>query len=136
MRNWKTLTLAATAATALVAGAPLAVADEPDVYADEQAEPDASFDQEALTEEDLRAFLEAAEAIEGIRADYVERILEAEPAARGGIRSDANAAMLEAIEEAGIDPETYRNIGYLLGEEDEALGERVDEAASERSDDG
>lgn len=135
MRIWTQFAIAGLVAGGLAVAGPASAADEPDVYEDEQAKPDEGFDQEELTEEDLRAFLEAAEAIEGIRADYVERILDADKADRGGLRSDANEAMLEAIEEAGIDPQTYRNIGYLLGEGDGDLSERVDEAERERQHD-
>ena len=113
------------------AGPVLAGDAEVGIYGDEIADPEDALATEEVTDADLRGFLEAAEAIEGIRAEYVEQILAADAADRAGLQQQANEAMLEAIDEAGIDPEVYQSIGYLIGEEDE-MADRLDEAAEER----
>ena len=103
-----------------------------DIFGDEIADPEAALETEEVTDEDLRGFLEAAEAIEGIRADYVEQIVDAEPGDRAGLRDEANEAMLEAIDDAGIDAEIYRSIGYRFGTDDDMI-ERLNAAAAERA---
>lgn len=128
-QHFASVTLLALALGLGTAGSALAQ-DDVDIYENEQAEPADDLSPDDLNDDELAAFLEAADSVADIRAESAEEIAEADED-QGQIIADANERMVEAIEDVGLDTETYRSIGYLF-EEDEELAERLNRAAAER----
>lgn len=128
-QHFASVTLLALALGLGTAGPALAQ-DDVDIYENEQAEPADDLSADDLNDDELAAFLEAADSVADIRAESAEEIAEADED-QGQIIADANERMVEAIEDVGLDTETYRSIGYLF-EEDEELAERLNRAAAER----
>lgn len=128
-QHFASVTLLALALGLGTAGSALAQ-DDVDIYENEQAEPADDLSADDLNDDELAAFLEAADSVADIRAESAEEIAEADKD-QGQIIADANERMVEAIEDVGLDTDTYRSIGYLF-EEDEELAERLNRAAAER----
>lgn len=117
-------------AGALVLGGSAAVAASPDrLYQDEIAEEAGSVEVEKISDEDLHGFIEAAHEIQSIRASYAEKIRNAEADERASLRAEAAEKMAAAVEDQGLDVSEYREIGYLL-ENDEDLPDRLDAVAA------
>lgn len=117
-------------AGALVLGGGGAMAASPErLYQDEIADEAGSVDADELTDDGLHGFIEAAHEIQSIRAEYAEKISEAEPDERAALQAEAAEKMAEAVEDQGLDVSEYREIGYLL-ENDADLPDRLDRVAA------
>ncbi|MFP4257612.1 MAG: DUF4168 domain-containing protein [Desulfovermiculus sp.] len=103
-------------------GTPSALAekDYDDVYENE-IDKNTELSAEDISDEDARAFVKAANKIQEIRAEYSEKIKEADEEEYGDLREEAVDKMEEAIEDAGLDEETYRGIAYHANEDKEIL---------------
>lgn len=117
-------------AGALVLGGSGAIAASPErLYQDEIADEATAVEVGELTDDDLHGFIEAAHEIQSIRAEYAGKISAAEPDERSALQAEAAEKMAEAIEDQGLDVSEYREIGYLL-ENDEDLPDRLDRVAA------
>ena len=67
------------------------------------------------------AFEKAANEIEEIRSEYARRILDGGDEQYGTLRNEAVGRMVEAIEEVGLDEETYRGIAYHVNKNEGIL---------------
>lgn len=130
MRAFKTLLIAVILAVSIcISGLGTAIAgDYDDVYENEVDE-NTELTVGDIERQDIDPFLEAAEKVSEIRAEYSEKILEAVEGDKGDeryeeLRSEANDKMVEAIEDDGLNEETYRGIAYHL-QEDEDLFSKV-----------
>ncbi len=91
-----------------------------DVYENEiNEDTDLSVDQ--IENDDLRAFVKAAEEIQDIRADYADRIRSGGDEWYEDLRKEALENMVGAIEDAGLDEDTYRGIAYHVNADEELL---------------
>lgn len=108
-----------------------AAADDADdsVFLDERAEDAGGLTADDLTETDLEAFVRAADHVRSLRAEYTPRIEQASGEEALELRGEADGAMVEAIEQAGLDVAEYRRIGHLIDGDDE-LHARLDRAAA------
>lgn len=125
MKCFRRLTIAAVFLTAaLVFGIGPALAGEAydDVYENEIDE-NTDLSADDIEAEELRAFVEAANEIQEIREDYAERIIKGGDEWYEDLRSEANNKMVAAIEDAGLDEETYRGIAYHVNEDEELLSD-------------
>ena len=119
-------------AGALVLGGSGAIAASPErLYQDEIADEATTVEADDLSDDDLHGFIEAAYEIQSIRAEYADRISEAEPEKRAKLQAEAAEKMAEAIEDQGLDISEYREIGYLL-ENDDDLPDRLDQVAASK----
>ncbi|MDR9468265.1 DUF4168 domain-containing protein [Marinospirillum sp.] len=79
-----------------------------------------------FSDEDLEKFVEVQPALEEIREDFTQRLEEAEgQEAANKLQQEAGQLMVEAVEEGGLDVDTYNNIAMAL-QSNEELRERVD----------
>ncbi|MFO7931896.1 MAG: DUF4168 domain-containing protein [Thermodesulfobacteriota bacterium] len=131
MRSFKTLAIAFIFTFSVCIGGSGAVfaSDYDDVYENEVDE-DTELTVDGIERQDIDAFLEAAEKISEIRAEYSEKILEAAEGDNGDesyedLREEANDKMVKAIEDAGLYEEIYRGIAYHL-QEDEDLFSKIE----------
>lgn len=131
MKSFKTLSITLILAVAVcIGGFGTAIAvDYDDVYENE-ADENTELTVNGIQKQDVEPFLEAAEKISEIRAEYSENILEAVEGDKGDeryeeLRSEANDKMVEAIEDAGLHEEVYRGIAYHL-QEDEDLFSKIE----------
>jgi len=76
-----------------------------------------------IEHEDLQAFVQASKELKEIRAEYTSLLHDAEGVLYEDLRSEAVEEMQEAIDDAGLDEETYRGIGYHVQEDDELLAD-------------
>jgi sRNA-binding carbon storage regulator CsrA len=97
--------------------------DYDDVYENE-IDKNTDLKVEDITEEDLRAFFEAAKEIKEIRAEYARKIHNEGDKRFKELRSEAVHSMVEAIKTAGLDEETYRGIAYHVNQ-DKKLVSRI-----------
>ncbi len=120
-------------AGALVLGGSGAIAASPErLYQDEIADEATTVEVDELSDDDLHGFIEAAHEIQSIRAEYAGKIRDAEPEERARLQAEAAEKMAEAIEDQGLDISEYREIGYLLENDDDLPG-RLDAVAAEKS---
>lgn len=91
-----------------------------DVYENE-VDKDTELTVEDIKKEDIRAFVEAAKEIQEIQAEYAKEIRGAENEVYKDLRKEAAGKMVEVIEDAGIDEETYRGIAYHVKKDDSLL---------------
>lgn len=96
----------------------LAASHHDDVFENE-IDKDTELQVEEIEREDLLAFLEASEKVTEIRADYAERVQEEGMDAQEELRAEALERMIEAIEDAGLDEETYRGIAYHVDRDED-----------------
>lgn len=102
-----------------------AAAGGQDVYENEIDE-ETEVAKDDIQGDHIEAFLEAAEQIQDIRGEYSEKIREAAEEDKVDeryeeLRAEAVGKMVEAIEDAGLDEETYRGIAYHLKEDKKLL---------------
>ena len=74
-----------------------------------------------IEKEDIKAFVAAAKEVQEIRADYAEETHSEEDVDYNELRKETVVKMVEAIEDQGIDVETYRGIAYHVKEDKELL---------------
>lgn len=68
-------------------------------------------------------FIDAANEVEEIRAEYAEKVMDADEGDRADLMAEAEERMAEAVEDHDLDVSEYQEIGYLL-ENDDDLQER------------
>jgi len=76
-----------------------------------------------IEHEDLQAFVQASKELREIRDEYSNLLHDAEGVLYEDLRSEVVEEMQGAIEDAGLDEETYRGIGYHVQEDDELLAD-------------
>ncbi|MFP3980201.1 MAG: DUF4168 domain-containing protein [Desulfobacterales bacterium] len=106
----------------LIGGHGPALAGNDDVYENE-ADKNTEISAEDIKDEDIEAFIAAANEVQEIRADYAEKIRSAEDTDYKELRKEAVENMVEAIEDKGIDEKTYRGIAYLAKEDKKELSQ-------------
>lgn len=121
----------ALVAGALVLGGGTAVASEREaLWFDETASEAGEMSAAELEDETLHRFIDAAHEVQAVRREYAERIEQADAGERADIQAEARERMAQAVEDQGLEIADYREIGYLL-ENDESLRDRLDRAAAE-----
>lgn len=121
----------ALVAGALVLGGGTAVASEREaLWLDETASEAGEMSAAELEDETLHRFIDAAHEVQAVRREYTERIEQAEAGERADIQAEARERMAQAVEDQGLEIADYREIGYLL-ENDESLRDRLDRAVAE-----
>lgn len=103
----------------------IAVAGGDDVYENEVDE-ETELVKDDIQGDHIEAFLEAAEEIQDIRGEYTEKVRKAAEENKVDeryeeLRAEAVDKMVEAIEDAGLDEDTYRGIAYHLKEDKKLL---------------
>ena len=117
----KKLLTSMTMSLALIAAAP-AIAQE-EGYSDPAA---AGTQKTNYDESDLKQFVEAQEAINGIRDEYITKIENTDSQEKAqSLQMEANDQMAESIDDAGLDIPTYNAIATAYNSEPE-VRERVD----------
>lgn len=117
-------------AGALVLGGGAAVAGERGaLWLDETANEAGELSAAELEDEALHRFVDAAHDVQAIRREYTERIERADAAERTELQAEAQEKMAQAVENQGLEIADYREIGYLL-ENDDGLRDRLDRDAA------
>ncbi|MGM0656529.1 MAG: DUF4168 domain-containing protein [Thermodesulfobacteriota bacterium] len=103
----------------------IAAAGGDDVYENE-IDNETELAKDDIQDEDIEAFLAAAEEVEDIRGEYSEKIRDAAEGDKASdsyeeLRAEAADKMAESIEDAGLDEDTYRGIAYHLKEDKKSL---------------
>ncbi|MFP4393040.1 MAG: DUF4168 domain-containing protein [Desulfohalobiaceae bacterium] len=83
---------------------------------------DTELQAEDVDEADLVAFVEAAEEVQDIRLEFTKKMHDDE-GDEEKLKEEATQKMREAIEEQGLDEETYRGIAYHVREDDDLLSD-------------
>lgn len=121
-------------AGALVFGGGAAIANEREaLWFDEIASNPGEMSASELEDEALHRFIDAAHEIQAIRQEFAERIEQADADEQAALQAEAQEKMAQAVESQGLEVADYREIGYLL-ENDDGLRDRLDRAAAESSD--
>ncbi len=82
-----------------------------------------------FSDEQLQQFADASEEIVVISEEYTERLQSAEDqAAQQEVQMEANDKMVEAVEDSGLDVDTFNAIGQAV-QQDPELMQRVQEMA-------
>ncbi|MFW6271750.1 MAG: DUF4168 domain-containing protein [Desulfosalsimonas sp.] len=129
MKSFKLISIILILSVAFcIGGVGVAAAGEDDVYENE-IDKETELSKDDIEGEDIEAFINAAEEIQEIRAEYSEKIRKAAEEDDADerykeLREEAVDKMVEAIENNGIDEEVYRGIAYHL-QEDEELIDRI-----------
>ncbi|MGJ7459069.1 DUF4168 domain-containing protein [Halomonas sp. MA07-2] len=80
-----------------------------------------------FSDQQLQQFADASEEIVVISQEYTERLQTADDeAAQQEVQMEANDKMVEAVEESGLDVDTFNTIGQAL-QQDPELMQRVQE---------
>lgn len=83
-------------------------------------------EQASFTDEQVEKFAETQPAIEAIRADYSQRLLDVnDPERAAQLQNEAVEQMVETVTEAGLEVETYNRIALTL-QSDPQLRERIE----------
>ncbi|MCP1675330.1 hypothetical protein J2T57_002478 [Natronocella acetinitrilica] len=115
-------TLIALAALALAPS--FATADDgPDLYENEVAD-STELSADDIDDDQLAGLYIAANNIQEVRAEYAALIQEADESQRMDLRQQANEEMRRVLVDADLDPDLYREIAYLL-QQDEDLMQRL-----------
>lgn len=100
--------------------------DEP--LPDEPTEPGEEFPlpaDEPITDTDLQRFVDVQDRLQSIVDEYSARLESAEDSDEAlQLQQEAGELMMQAVEDTGLDVETYNNIAVAI-ETDEALRERI-----------
>ena len=130
--RFRTASLAALVAAGSLAAAPLAATadqardDDRLAQAAQAAQGDAQF-----SDGDLENFIEAARDLSQIQQDYQPRVQAAgDDQQAAELQSQANAEMVQAIQESGLTVQTYQQI-YARLQEDNGSRERVRDLAGQ-----
>ena len=107
-------------ALALAGTGPAMAGSHHDLYENEVAER-STLGSEDIDDDMLAGFYIASRNVAEVRAEYTEQIRNADESDRADLRRQANEGMARVIENADMDVETYREIGYLLHNDDELL---------------
>ena len=79
-----------------------------------------------FSDADLEKFVDVQPALEEIREDFTQRLEAADDQeAANQLQQEAGQLMVEAVEQEGLDVDTYNNIAMAL-QSNEELRERVD----------
>lgn len=114
---------------ALAVGSGAAIAREPAAaYQNEVAREAGAAAGEAVSDDALHGFIDAAHEVVALRNDYAQRIAQADPADRGVLKWEAHDHMVEAVRAQGLELAEYQRIGRLL-DEDDGLTEGLDALA-------
>ncbi|MCG6658850.1 DUF4168 domain-containing protein [Halomonas campisalis] len=90
-------------------------------------QPQAAAPTMDVSDEQLQQFADASEDIVVISEEYTERLHAAEDeAAQQEVQMEANDKMVEAVEESGLDVDTFNTIGQAV-QQDPELMQRVQE---------
>lgn len=125
----------ATLGLSLFAGAPV-LAQTADQAADQAAQIEPITNEE-LTDEQVVAFIDAAEAIQAVIEDYrpqIEAAQAAQDAAQAqSLQQQAQGAFVMAVEETGLTAQDYQRIA-AAAQTDQAVAGRLRAEAASRAD--
>ena len=92
-------------------------------------QPQAAAPAMDFSDQQLQQFAEASEEIVVISEEYTERLQGADDeASQQEVRMEANEKMVDAVEESGLDVDTFNAIGQAI-QQDPELMQRVQEMA-------
>ncbi|MFO8033242.1 MAG: DUF4168 domain-containing protein [Desulfohalobiaceae bacterium] len=94
--------------------------DEKNDVFESETDKNTELEAEDITDKDLRAFVKASEEVQDIRWEYTKKMHEGE-GDEEELREEALEEMRDAIQDQGLDEETYRGIAYHVHEDDELL---------------
>ena len=90
-------------------------------------QPQAAAPMMDISDQQLQQFADASEEIVVISQEYTERLQSAEDeASMQQVQMEANDKMIEAVEESGLDVDTFNAIGQAV-QQDPELMQRVQE---------
>ncbi len=123
MKGFKSMTFMLLVTAMILTGGygPALAGSTPDDVYEKETDKNTEMSAEDIKAEDIEAFVAAAKEVQEIRADYAEKIRDAQNSEYKDLREDAVRKMVEAIEDQGIDEETYRGIAYHVKEDKELL---------------
>lgn len=130
MQRMTALFSAALLATGLMAGTAHAQqAQEPAQGQDPMATQQAPTQD--FSDQQLQQFADASQEIAVISQEYTQRLQEAEDeSAQQEVRAEANDAMIDVVENSGLDVDTFNAIGQSIQQDPEMM-QRVQEMASQ-----
>ena len=97
---------------------------------DASAPAEAAAQAQNFTDEDLQKFADASQDISAISQDYTQRLQEAEgQEAQQDVRVEANQKMVEAVQQSGLEVDTFNSIGQAIQQDPEMM-KRVQEMAA------
>lgn len=129
IRDYRTVPAALIAAALTLGASGSALADDGmDLYLDEVADDAGELSAEDVSDEHLENFVIASEALRDVRGERRSMIEELEGEDAQEMVEEAAKAMANSVEATGLSIEEYRQIGYLIRNDDELM-ERVEEAA-------
>lgn len=130
MRRYTRRMTNALLASALVMGTGAAIANESErLYHDEIADEAGELDAADLSDDKLHRFIDAAHEIVSLRRSFARDIRQAAPQDRPGLLAEARERIAQAVEDNGLEIAEYREIGYLL-ENDDDLRQRLEAVAA------
>lgn len=129
IRDYRTVPAALIAAALTLGASGNALADDGmDLYLDEVADDAGELSADDVSDEHLENFVIASQALRDVRAERVSMIEELEGEDAQEMMEEAAEAMANGVEATGLSIEEYRQIGYLIRNDDELM-ERLEEAA-------
>ncbi|QEM82758.1 DUF4168 domain-containing protein [Halomonas binhaiensis] len=94
------------------------------------ADAPAAAQAQNFADEDLQKFADASQDISAISQDYTQRLQEAEgQEAQQDVRVEANQKMVEAVQQSGLEVDTFNSIGQAIQQDPEMM-KRVQEMAA------
>lgn len=114
----KTITsILLTLAFFIAMAGPAAASEGQKLYENEIAE-EADLSADDVEDDQLRDFHKASTKITEIRKEYSEKIREADAEKRAELQEEAAGKMGDAVGDTDLSVDEYREIGYLIQEED------------------
>lgn len=128
MRRYTRRMTNALLAGALVMGTGAALANDPErLYQNETADAAGELASEDISDDKIHRFIDAAHQVVSLRDVYAREMRRAESQELPRLRAEAHEHIAQAVEAHGLEVAEYREIGYLL-ENDEGLLDRLDTA--------
>ncbi|MFO7885080.1 MAG: DUF4168 domain-containing protein [Desulfobacteraceae bacterium] len=123
MKGFKSMTILVLfmAITLAVGYSPVFAGSSPDDVYENEADKNTEMSAKDIKGKDIKAFVAAAKEIQETRGDYAEKILDAKNSDYKNLRKEAVEKMVKAIEDQGIDEQTYRGIAYHVKEDKDLL---------------
>ncbi|MFO7861946.1 MAG: DUF4168 domain-containing protein [Desulfosalsimonas sp.] len=123
MKGFKSMAILVlfTAMTLTVGYGPAFAGSSPDDVYENEIDKNTEMSAEDIKGQDIEAFVAAANEVSEIRADYAEKIRDAENSDYEDLRKEAVEKMVEAIEDQDLDEKTYRGIAYHVKEDKDLL---------------
>lgn len=128
MRRYTRQMTNAVLAGALVMGSGAVIANDPERPSLEgTADSAGELVAEDLSDDEIHRFIDAAHEVVALRDAYARAMRTAESQELPRLRAEAHEHIAQAVEAHGLEIAQYREIGYLL-ENDDGLFDRLDAA--------